>query len=100
MRAAHNRRCANELMAIVVTIGFAAMATADDAQPIERGRVEYVASPSESSVPVQFRLPDGSFEWRAERMQTVTDTLEVWDVMFPSPVTTPEEANNTVHCEY
>jgi dienelactone hydrolase len=33
-------------------------------------------------------------------MRTVTPTLEVWDVTFPSPVTTPEPANNTVHAEY
>jgi len=30
----------------------------------------------------------------------VTETLEVWDVEFPSPMTTAEEANNTVYCEY
>jgi dienelactone hydrolase len=33
-------------------------------------------------------------------MDTVTDTLEVWQTTFPSPVTTPVEANNTVHAEY
>jgi dienelactone hydrolase len=33
-------------------------------------------------------------------MDTVTQTLEVWNVTFPSPVKTPEDANNTVHCEY
>ena len=26
--------------------------------------------------------------------------MEIFDVTFPSPVVTPHEANNTVHCEY
>jgi len=86
--------------ALCLAIALAAVARGDEDQPIERGIVEHGATSAESSLPARFRLPDGSFAWRATRMQTVTDTLEVWDVTFPSPVTTPEESNNTVHCEY
>jgi dienelactone hydrolase len=69
-------------------------------RPVERGVVQFLPSVTESSVAERFRLPASPFEWQARRMETVTESLEVWDVTFPSPVKTPEEANNTVHCEY
>jgi dienelactone hydrolase len=45
-------------------------------------------------------MASNHFEWQARRMRTVTETLEVWDVTFSSPVTTAVEANNMVHAEY
>lgn len=56
--------------------------------------------PQDTQVPPRFQLPPQAFAWQARRMQTVTPTLEVWDVMFPSPVVTEVPANNTVHAEY
>jgi dienelactone hydrolase len=76
------------------------VAIADDNRPRQHGTVHFVPGGSENSIAEQFRLSRHSFAWQAQRMETVTQTLEVWDVTFPSPVKTPEEINNTVHCEY
>ena len=76
------------------------VALADDDRPVENGTAQFVATGAETEIAERFRLADHSFAWQAQRMRTVTPTLEVWDVTFPSPVMTPEEANNTVHCEY
>jgi dienelactone hydrolase len=75
-------------------------APAEDARPTERGNLAFIPAAAEATVPERFRLPKNHFEWQAARMHTVTDTLEVWDLKFPSPVTTPVEANNTVHAEF
>lgn len=56
--------------------------------------------PQDAQVPPRFQLAPQPFAWQARRMQTVTSTLEVWDVTFPSPVVTDVPANNTVHAEY
>src|SRR6476646_864703 len=69
-------------------------------RPVEWGTVIFKPSEAESSVVERFRLQKGAFEWQARRMETVTETIEVWDVTFPSPVKTPEELNNTVHGAY
>lgn len=64
------------------------------------GEAIFTPASDESALPERFRLPAHTFAWQSQRMNTVTETLEVWDVTFPSPITTPEPANNTVHCEY
>jgi dienelactone hydrolase len=71
-----------------------------DERPIERGTVEFKPSEAENSIAERFQLQAGAFDWQSRRMETVTETIEVWDVTFPSPVKTPEELNNTVHGEY
>jgi dienelactone hydrolase len=78
----------------------APVAISEDNRRLERGTVHVVPSPGENSITERFRLPQHNFDWQAQRMETVTETLEVWDVTFPSPVKTAEAANNTVHCEY
>jgi dienelactone hydrolase len=75
-------------------------ARADDDRLVEHGVVDFVPTAAEASVPERFRQTANRFAWEATRMRTVTETLEVWDVTFQSPVTTPEAANNTVHAEY
>jgi dienelactone hydrolase len=76
------------------------VAISDDDRREEHGTVHFVPAAGESSIAERFRLAQHDFAWQARRMETVTQTLEVWDVTFPSPVKTAEEANNTVHCEY
>jgi dienelactone hydrolase len=66
----------------------------------ERGEVAFVPSADEVRVPERFRMAANHFAWQATRLQLASETLEVWDVTFPSPVRTPVEANNTVHAEY
>src|SRR5262245_62526017 len=81
----------------VMLILAAGFVSAADERPIERGEVQFTPTMAETSVTERFRLEKRVFAWEAERMRTVTETLEVWDVRFPSPVKTAEAANNTVH---
>src|SRR5262245_37271995 len=69
-------------------------------RPIEHVTVQFQPSVTESSIAERFRMQVNAFDWQARRMETVTESLEVWNVTFPSPLKTTEEANNTVHCEY
>src|SRR4029453_12727428 len=75
-------------------------AKANDDPPRERGEVHFVPTTKEGQVAERVRLAEHTFAWEAQRLRTVTETLEVWDVTFPSPVITPHEVNNTVHGEY
>ncbi len=67
---------------------------------LSSGTVEFVPTEAESQVAERFRLAQHSFPWEARRLSAVSTNFEVYDVTFPSPVKTPVEANNTVHCEY
>jgi cephalosporin-C deacetylase-like acetyl esterase len=50
--------------------------------------------------PDQFKLKPDPFRFLQTAPFTITSKLNVSNVTFPSPVTTPHEKNNTVHCEY
>jgi dienelactone hydrolase len=88
------------LCSVIAVCLVACQAAAAEPTVRESGIVEPLATADEQRVPQRFRLPEKRFAWTATRMQTVTDTLEVWDVTFPSPVNTPVQVNNTVHAEY
>jgi dienelactone hydrolase len=75
-------------------------AFATDELRLQTGTVQFVPATAEGQIAERFRLGAHAFDWQAQRMETVTETLEVWNVTFPSPVKTAAEANNTVHCEY
>jgi dienelactone hydrolase len=66
------------------------------------GNVDYQVPPAEleAKVPARFHLEAHSFAWQAKSLGLDSENLEIWDVTFPSPVVTPHEVNNTVHCEY
>lgn len=85
--------------AVVLIFSLSAGLTGDD-RVREQGSVVFTPLPAEAAVAARFRMEANHFAWQAVRMKTVTETLEVWDVTFPSPVTTPQVANNTVHAEY
>src|SRR5262245_10721283 len=74
--------------------------TAADDPLVEQGEVHFAPTAGESRIAERFRLQEHTFAWRAQRLQTITETVEVWDLTFPSPITTPQEPNNTVHAEY
>jgi dienelactone hydrolase len=98
-----SRRAANRVTLATIACLFLLSRTpilADDDRPTEHGVATFTPTAAEDNVAARFRLEPHTFDWQARRMQTVTDHLEVWDVTFPSPVKTPEEPNNTVHCEY
>lgn len=62
--------------------------------------VVYVPPKGEESVDRRFRLPRHEFAYTQKPVGGATERLSLWTVTFPSPVTTPHENNNTVHCEY
>lgn len=65
-----------------------------------RGEVAYKPAADEAGIPERFRLAEHSFRYQAQSLGIGSPTLEVWDVTFPSPVKSPHERNNTVHCEF
>jgi len=77
-----------------------AIAQASDERPIQRGTTQFVPTSAEPQLAERFRLSPASFDWQSEQISTISNNFEVWNVTFPSPVKTADEANNTVHCEY
>src|SRR5262245_62969243 len=72
---------------------------ADPVAKTREGVVHFLPAASEAVVAERFRLDEHRFTWQS-RLQAATDNFEIWEVTFPSPVTTPHELNNTVCCEY
>lgn len=64
----------------------------------ERGTAEFVALDREKC-PVPFRLDDHEFDYHIQWREVDSPRFQLADVTFPSPVKTPHERNNTVHCE-
>lgn len=89
------RRVALLLLLLSVGVGQGA-----DQLRTENGRVQFAPADAEAQIAERFRLPPQAFDWQAKRVHEVEQNFEIWEVTFPSPVKTPEEANNTVHCEY
>src|SRR4051812_33265506 len=84
---------------VLVAIGWTA-ARSDDERSVERGTTRFLPTAAEAQVAERFRLPPADFDWNAEQISTISNNFEIWNLTFPSPVKTPDEANNTVHCEY
>lgn len=57
------------------------------------------ADPKVESMLEQYRTPLKPFKW-GKKFYHMQGDLPVYEVTFPSPVTTPTVENNTVHCEY
>ncbi len=88
-------------LSLVLILGCFSYASAGTRQT-DSGSVDYrpAAAELEGKVAERFRLPPHSFQWQARSLGLDSDNLEIWDVTFPSPVKTPHEVNNTVHCEF
>ncbi len=84
----------------LLTLFIAGIGSAAEQQPTEHGRTAFTPTEAEPQIAERFRLLPQSFDWQAKRLHEVETNFEVWEVTFPSPVKTPEEINNTVHCEY
>ena len=88
------------LLIAVLAVGPAAGLAAAEA-PIREGEVRFEPGATEqTAVPEQFRLEPHTFRFRQEPLPDVSKAFSRSIVTFPSPVTTPHEVNNTVHCEY
>jgi dienelactone hydrolase len=78
-----------------------AHATRANEPQITRGEVRFEPVANESTVvPAPFRLEVRTFPFEQKPQPGWGPEVDVSLVTFPSPVKTPYEANNTVHCEY
>lgn len=65
---------------------------------VDRGTARFIAIDKEKC-PAPFRLDDHEFDYQVQWRNMDSARFELADVTFPSPVKTPHERNNTVHCE-
>lgn len=65
----------------------------------ERGEAAFRPTPAEAQVPELFRLPSATFAYELDPIRD-SGSYTVARVRFPSPLVTPDAANNTVHGEY
>jgi dienelactone hydrolase len=72
---------------------------AEDSIP-RTGSVEFRPGPREASLPKQFQLARHTFQFQQTKLPTSSGRMRISSVAFPSPVTTPQPNNNTIHCEY
>jgi cephalosporin-C deacetylase-like acetyl esterase len=68
-------------------------------EPRETGAIKFVPGPRESTVPAQFRLEPADFSFELSPLLSAPK-YSVSSLRFPSPITTPDIENNTVHAEY
>src|SRR4051812_45192285 len=68
--------------------------------PLRQGEVDFQPAKEENRVPERFQLTARRFTFEQQYIETVSKRMEISLVTFPSPVITPHEKNNTVHCEY
>jgi cephalosporin-C deacetylase-like acetyl esterase len=69
------------------------------APPINTGQATFLPSAAEADVPAAFRMAESTFTYETQPLRA-TPNYTVEAVRFPSPVTTPDVENNTVHAEY
>ena len=72
---------------------------AEAAAGVQQGMVRYEIPPGDDKVAEQFRLAAHEFAFEQKPIGAATEQISLWTVTFPSPVKTPHENNNTVHCE-
>jgi dienelactone hydrolase len=66
---------------------------------LERGEATFRPTRAEGQVPERFRLEAAVFPFECERLHA-THRYTVSAIRFPSPITTPDPENNTVHAEF
>ncbi len=67
----------------------------------ETGTVHFEPVGDQADVPERYRLAAHTFAYRLKpRRDLPASGVEIYDLTFPSPVTTPTPENNTVHAEY
>ncbi|HEV3203170.1 MAG TPA: alpha/beta hydrolase family protein, partial [Gemmataceae bacterium] len=69
--------------------------------PVEKGTVPFRWVGNQNNIPERYRLEEHSFPYEMSLKYVLpVSGIEVFRVQFPSPVTSPHLANNTVHAEY
>jgi len=82
-----------------MTLACSLIAATLSLQAIERGEATFRPTPAEANVPAPFRLPEARFGYELELVRDAGG-YTVEKLRFPSPIVTPDAANNTVHGEY
>ncbi len=67
---------------------------------VTTGKVKFRPVGDESILPENFRLKPHTFDYQLAPQPTRSAVMSVSKLTFPSPIVTPHENNNTVHCEY
>src|SRR3954467_2116154 len=72
-----------------------------DLKPAETGKVAFKAVDNQADVAERYRLDPVEFAYELKpKRELVVSGIEIYDLTFPSPVTTKWPENNTVHAEY
>lgn len=67
----------------------------------ETGTVHFQPIGDQADVPERYRLSERSFDYTMKPLRDLpVSGVEIFQVMFPSPVTSPTPENNTVYAEY
>ncbi len=66
---------------------------------LETGEVTFRPSAAEAEVPERFRLEEATFWYRCQPLRE-TENFTVTAVRFPSPLESPDPANNVIYAEY
>jgi hypothetical protein len=93
-----NFRIASLSVAFLVLLHSAV--SAEDALQVRKGEIRFEPQNGDQAVPELFRLPAATFEFTETPEPGWKGDVKVSLITFPSPVKTPHENNNTVHCEY
>jgi dienelactone hydrolase len=71
------------------------------AGPVEKGDFCFRPLDGQADVPARYRLQERSFSYEMDRKLDLPALgVTVYRLRFPSPVTSPDKENNTVHAEY
>jgi hypothetical protein len=71
------------------------------APEITKGTAQFVPRGDQAEVPPRYRLEKHAFDWEMNpKLELPVAGVEMFEVRFPSPVTTKYPENNTVHCEF
>jgi cephalosporin-C deacetylase-like acetyl esterase len=73
---------------------------ADDPAETRKGTAHFEPARDEARLPERFRMQAHSIPFEQKPLQTISKVMKISAVTFPSPMVTPHENNNTVHCEY
>jgi len=89
-----------KLFAAAVLLVFLGVPGAAAELDVRHGDAEFTPAATEAELPDLFRLEPRKFSFEQVPQRTVSKKITISEVRFPSPVVTPHENNNTVHCEY
>ncbi len=68
---------------------------------VEKGTVTFAPRGDQTSIPERYRLAEHAFEYVLTHQRDLPACgVQVFELRFPSPVTSPHPQNNTVYAEY